>query len=116
MIYLDFTKAFDNVQHDVFVSKLSKHDLYVRWDYHWGGGGDFHSISAVCCPTEKASEGIPQASIVSLLLFNVRIKILDERIESTLVNMCRSHQAGRGLSGTLEGRIRSKIDLHKLEK
>jgi len=116
IVYLVFCKAFDMVPHHIFPSKLERYRCEgwtVRWIKNWLAG---HSqrvvISSSVSGWMLVTNGIPQGSILGLVLFNILINDIHDGIECTLSNDTKL----RGAVYTLEGRETIQRDLDKLEK
>jgi RNA-directed DNA polymerase len=86
-LYVDLSKCFDRVNHDILMSRLSRHitdkrllkliGRYLRAEVE---------IDGVCHPTP---EGVPQGGPLSPLLANVVLDDLDKFLESRA--LCFAH-------------------------
>ena len=76
-LYLDVAKAFDSLSHDIFFDKLAYYGVQNTakdlFESYLSNRKQFVQIGEIVFKIKPISTGVPQGSVICLLLFNIFI-------------------------------------------
>ena len=118
VVYLDFSKVFDTISHNILVMKLRKrgiNECMLRWTDNWLTDRAQRVVISHAEPAWRpVTSSVSQRSVLGLVLFNVFVNYLDEGIESTFSKFADDTKLG-GVADTPEGCAIIRRDLDRLE-
>ena len=118
IVYLDFSKAFDKVSHDILISKPTRYGLdrsNIRWIHNWLQNLTQRvMINGSFSNWEEVTSRLTQGSVLGPVLFNNFTNDLDEGVQGMLVRFAYDTKLGR-IVNTLEDRNTIQNDLDRME-
>ncbi|KAF7241779.1 hypothetical protein EYD10_11646 [Varanus komodoensis] len=119
VVYLDFSKAFDKVPHDILVEKLRSfgiHQSTVWWIRAWMTDRKQKvTISGESSGWRPGTSKVPQGSVLGPILFNHFINDMEEGVNSLLIKFADDTKPG-AVATTEEQVLQIQKDLDRLWK
>ncbi|KAF7249304.1 hypothetical protein EYD10_05182 [Varanus komodoensis] len=118
VVYLDFSKAFDRVPHDILVEKLRSfgiHQSTVRWIRAWLTDRKQRiTIIGESSGWQPVTSGVPQGSVLGPILFHLFINDMEEGVNSLLIRFADDTKTG-AVTTTKEQKQFKDSDLHNIK-
>ncbi|KAF7239051.1 RNA-directed DNA polymerase from mobile element jockey [Varanus komodoensis] len=119
VVYLDFSKAFDKVPHDILVEKLGSSGIHrstVQWIRAWLADPKPRiTISGESLGWQPVTNGVLQGSVLGLILFNLFINDMEEGVNILLIKFAGDTKTG-AVATTEEQVLQVQKDLDRLWK
>ena len=118
VVYLDISKAFDTISHNILVMKLRKHGI-DKWTMRQIENWLTRRVQRMIINSAESgwrpvTSGDVQGSMLGPVMFNIFINNLDKGIESTFSKFPQDTKLG-GVAVTHEGCGAIQQDLYRLE-
>jgi len=117
-VYQDLCKAFDTVPHNILVSKVERHgfDRWIPWwRRNWLDSCTRRvAVKGLMSKWNPVTSGIPQWSVLGLVLFNIFGGNMNSQIERTLRDFANTKLCGA--VDTLDGMDDIQRGLDRLER
>ena len=88
-VFLDFSKAFDKVDHNILMRKVIKHKIKGKighWILEFLNNRKFNVIvNGTVSNTENVLSGVPQGTVLAAILFIIMISDIDEHVKECIV-------------------------------
>ena len=88
-IFLDFSKAFDKVNHDILLQKVAKHKIkgkIGKWLQEFLSNRKYRVVAnGEKSEIQDVISGVPQGTVLAALLFVIMISDIDEEVKNSII-------------------------------
>ena len=88
-IFLDFSKAFDKVNHDILLQKVAKHKIKGKigiWLKEFLSNRKYRVVAnGEKSDIQDVLSGVPQGTVLAALLFVIMISDIDEKVKNSII-------------------------------
>ncbi len=89
MVFIDLSKAFDSIEHDILLEKISRLGVspaaYEWFKSYLADRSQYVRIGTTTSTTAPLTHGIPQGSVLSPFLFNIYTDSNNTLIVQTMI-------------------------------
>jgi len=115
-IFLDFSKAFDKVNHDILLQKVAKHKIKGKigiWLQEFLNNRKYRVVAnGEKSDIQDVLSGVPQGTVLAALLFIIMISDIDEKVKNSIIRCFADDTKVSSKIKSEEDKIMLQNDLH----
>ena len=120
VIYLDFAKAFDKVNHNILLKKLShigiRGNLHNWFEDYISNRKQRACIGGILSDAEKVLSGVPQGSVLGPILFIIMMNDIERDFSYSRISSFADHTKITKTISDSTDPIKLQSDLHSVDK
>ena len=90
-VYLDFAKAFDKVNHDILLRKITNHGIKGKvgmWIKDFLNNRKYRVLAnGMMSEEQEVISGVPQGTFLASIIFIIMIPDIDENLKNSIVRL-----------------------------